>query len=69
RNNYRGAMSMFRNGWAKVAPHAPRYCNVELKEFLERVEECRKLLDHLGAGRCHDFDWSLVPPLQVTARA
>ena len=68
RNNYRGATSMFRNAWAKVAPHAPRYCQVELKRFLERIEECRKLLDLLGPARCQDFDWSLVPPLQVTSR-
>lgn len=65
RNNYRGAMSMFRNGWAKVAPHAPRYCGVELQEFLKRIAECREHVERLGPGRSLDFDWSLVPPLEV----
>jgi hypothetical protein len=65
RNNYRGAMSMFRNGWAKVSPHAPRYCGVELTQFLERIEKCRSLVEGLGPGHSHRFDWSLVPPLKV----
>ena len=66
RNNYRGAMSMIRNGWAKVSPHAPRYCGVELKQFLERIEKCRSLIEGLGPGHSHRFDWSLVPMLKVT---
>jgi len=65
RNNYRGALSMFRNGWAKVAPHTPRYCGVELQEFLKRIARCRERVERLGAGHCPDFDWSLVPPLEV----
>ena len=65
RNNYRGTMSMFRNGLVKVAPHAPRYSGVELKKFLERIEKCRQLVGRLGPGRCHEFDWNLVPPLKV----
>ena len=65
RNNYRGAMSMFRNGWAKVSPHAPRYCGVELTQFLERIEKCRSLVEGLGPGHSHRFDWSLVPLLKV----
>lgn len=65
RNNYRGAMSMFRNGWVKVAPHAPRYCGVELEKFLDRIEKCRGLVEGLGPGRCHRFDWSLVPQLEI----
>ena len=65
RNNHRGAMSMFRNGWAKVSPHAPRYCGVELRQFLERIEKCRSLVEGLGAGHSHRFDWSLVPLLKV----
>lgn len=63
RNNYRGAMSMFRNGWSKVAPHAPRYCGVELERFLARVARCRALVERLGPGRCAAFTWSLVPRL------
>jgi hypothetical protein len=65
RNNYRGAMSMFRNGLAKVAPHAPRYCGVELQEFPKRIARCREHVERLGPDRARDFDWSLVPPLQV----
>ncbi|MEE8282086.1 MAG: DUF309 domain-containing protein [candidate division NC10 bacterium] len=65
RNNYRGAMSMFRNGWDKVAPHAPRYCGVEIRKFLGRVEKCRGHLEELGPGRCHHFDWSRVPQMEV----
>jgi predicted metal-dependent hydrolase len=42
RNNYRGTMSMFRNGLAKVEPHVPGYCGVELTKFLERIEKCRQ---------------------------
>lgn len=66
RHNYRGAMSMFRNGCVKVAPHAPEYCGVELTQFLERIEKCRGLLEGLGPGRFHGFDWSLVPVLEVS---
>ena len=65
RNNYHGAMSMFRNGWIKVEPHAPRYCGVELKKFLERIEKCRQLVARLGPGRCHKFDWAFIPRLEV----
>ncbi|MFQ5880968.1 MAG: DUF309 domain-containing protein [Candidatus Methylomirabilales bacterium] len=65
RHNYRGAMSMFQNGWTKVAPHAPRYSGVELKDFLETIEKCREVLKGLGPVHCCNFDWSLVPPLQV----
>jgi len=61
-----GAMSMFRNGLAKVEPHAPRYCGVDLKKFLEQIEKCRQRVARLGPGRCHHFDWSLIPPLQVS---
>jgi hypothetical protein len=68
RNNYRGAMSMFRNGWAKTASHAPQYCGVELKKFLGRVNECRERLERLGPGCCHQFDWSLLPPLEVAGQ-
>ncbi len=66
RNNHRGAMSMFRNGQVKVAPHAPRYCGVELGKFLERIEKCRGLLEGLGPGLSHYFDWSLLPELDVS---
>ena len=65
RNNYSGAMSMFRYGRAKVEPHSPHYCGVELKRFLDRIEKCREALKRLGPDRCPDFDWRLVPPLQV----
>lgn len=65
KNNYRGAMSMFRNGAVKVAPHVPRYCGVELKTLLEEIEKCRASLERLGPGHCHEFDWSAVPPLRV----
>lgn len=67
RNNYRGCMSMFRNGVAKVEPHAPRFCGVELKKFLERIAKCRQVVAHLGPGHCHHFDWTRIPPLQVAA--
>lgn len=69
RNNYRGAMSMFRNGWVKVAPYAPMYRGVELEKFLDRIAQCRGLVERLGHGHCVDFDWSLVPPLQVADEA
>jgi uncharacterized protein len=65
RNNYRGAMSMFRNGWPKVAPHAPRYCGVDIRQLLDGVARCRELVERLGPGRCSTFDWSAVPLLQV----
>ncbi len=65
RNNYSGAMSMFRYGRAKVEPHAPHYCGVELRKFLDRIERCRETLKRLGPSRCRDFDWRLVPTLQV----
>lgn len=65
RNNYSGAMSMFRYGRAKVEPHSPQYCGVELERFLDRIEKCRETLKRLGPGRCSDFDWRLIPPLQV----
>jgi hypothetical protein len=65
RNNYRGAMSMFRSGWAKVAPHTPSYCGVELQGFLKRIAACRERVERLGPGRLLAFDWSSVPPLQV----
>ncbi|MFQ5847417.1 MAG: DUF309 domain-containing protein [Candidatus Methylomirabilales bacterium] len=65
RNNYRGAMSMFRNGRAKVALHVPRYRGVELTKFLEEIDKCREALEGLGPRRCPDFDWSLLPSFQV----
>ncbi len=66
RNNYRGAMNMFRNGLVKVTPRAPRYCGVELKKFLERIEKCQGLVEGLGPGHSDRFNWSLVPALEVT---
>jgi uncharacterized protein len=66
RNNHRGAMGMFRNGWAKVAPHAPGYAGVELAQFLERIETCRQQIARLGPDRCHEFDWVLIPELEVS---
>lgn len=66
RNNDRGAMSMFRNGLAKVAPHAPRYAGVELAKFLERIEACRQQVARLGPGRWHEFDWALIPEIEVS---
>lgn len=65
RENYGGAMSMFRYGRAKVEPHAPQHCGVELRKFLDRIGRCRESLERLGPSRCRDFDWRLVPPLQV----
>ena len=68
RNNYRGAMSMFRNGLPRVEPHAPRYCGVDLKKFLEQIEKCRQHVARLGPGRCHHFDWAMIPPLKVVGK-
>lgn len=68
RNNYRGTISMFQNGLAKVEPHTPRYCGVELTKFLERVDNCRRAVARLGPGHCHEFDWNLVPPLKVAGK-
>jgi hypothetical protein len=63
-NNLRGALSLLRDGMAKIAPHQPAFLGIELRDFLLNVQACRAELLQLGPEGLESFPPEKIPRLR-----
>lgn len=65
RGNWRGAVSLLTGGIEKVSRFRPRCMGVDTEALASQAQRCLDLLHQLGRERIDEFDWSLVPVIDV----
>ncbi|MGD9047563.1 MAG: DUF309 domain-containing protein [Anaerolineae bacterium] len=62
---YRPVVTLLRRGSKYLEPFAPLCMGVDVAELLSGVTRCLADVERLGAGRLNDFDWSVVPKIEI----
>ena len=62
---YRSVVILLERGMGYVQPFAPRCMGVDVAVLLERAAGCLTEVQRLGPDRLSEFDWSLVPAIDV----
>lgn len=65
RGNWRGAVSLLGGGIEKVSRFRPRCMGVDTETLAAQARRCLDLLQQLGRERIDEFDWSLVPLIDI----
>jgi predicted metal-dependent hydrolase len=65
RGNWRGAVKLLDGGSEKVGRFLPRCMGVETAPLHASALTCLTLLRDLGPERVDEFDWSLIPTIEV----
>jgi predicted metal-dependent hydrolase len=65
RDNWRGAVKLLTGGSEKVGRFLPRCMGVETAPLHASALACLSLLQSLGPERVREFDWSLIPTIDV----
>jgi predicted metal-dependent hydrolase len=63
--NYRGATLLLRDGIDKTSRFTPRCMGVETARLCAQSQTCLDQLITLGRERIAEFDWALVPSIEV----
>lgn len=63
--NWRGAVGLLEGGIDKLNRFQPRCMGVDTAALLAGASQCLALLRDLGRERIAEFDWSLVPRIEV----
>ena len=63
--NYRGATGLLARGTGHLEPFAPRCLGVDVAALLTAARRCEATLLALGPERLGEFDWRLVPTIEV----
>lgn len=66
-DNFRGARLLLENGIAKIERFQPQCMGIDTRRLLEESQRCLDHLLALGADRIGEFDWKLVPTIQVAS--
>ncbi len=64
--NFRGAIALLHDGLAKISPHQPTFLDIELANFVARLETCQQELQRLGPDRFQRFPLKLIPSLVLS---
>jgi len=62
---YRSVVMLLKRGMGYVQPFAPRCMGVDVAALLERAAGCLAEVQRLGPDRLSEFDWSLIPAIDV----
>lgn len=63
--NYRGATILLGNGIDKVSRYQPVCMTVDTRRLCQEAQTCLDHLQELGRERIAEFDWSLVPRIEL----
>jgi uncharacterized protein len=63
--NWRGATGLLTGGIEKVSRYLPRCMGVDTAKLVEQAKICLIRLHELGPEQVDQFDWSLVPRIEV----
>lgn len=66
-HNFRGALSLLRDGLEKITPHQPTFLGVELSDFVTDLEACRERLLRLKPEGLPQPWAELIPQMHFTA--
>jgi predicted metal-dependent hydrolase len=61
--NYRGALTLLKEGREKLLPYRPRFLGMELETLTAKLEACYQELRQLGPERMNDFTWQHIPKM------
>lgn len=62
---YRPVVSLLTSGSSYLAPFAPVCMGVNVSKLLDSTAHCLDHVQQLGPERLNDFDWSLVPRIEM----
>lgn len=65
RGNFRGATSLMAGGLTYLQSFRPACMGVNVQKLIDDTIHCYSLLTELGKERMHEFDWSLVPKIEM----
>ena len=63
---YRPVVTLLERGSAYVCPFAPECLGVDVAGLLAAAERCLAEVKRLGPERLDEFDWSLIPKLEMS---
>lgn len=64
---YRPVVSLLTSGSSYLTPFAPVCMGVNVSNLLDGAAHCLNHVQQLGPERLNDFDWSLVPRIEIAA--
>jgi hypothetical protein len=64
-HNYYGATVLIKEGSDKLRLYLPSESGLDIERFLNDLEPCRLLLEHLDQKTIHKFDLSLIPKMYI----
>jgi predicted metal-dependent hydrolase len=62
---HRPVVTLLKRGMGYLQPFAPRCMGVDVADLLEKAAGCLAEVQRLGPDRLNEFDWSLVPAIDV----
>lgn len=65
---HRPVVTLLRRGSKYLEPFAPLYMGVDIAGLLDGTARCLAEVEKLGPERLNDFDWSLVPKIEIRAQ-
>jgi predicted metal-dependent hydrolase len=66
---YRPVVSLLTSGSRYLTPFAPDCLGVNVSKLLDDAAHCLNHVQQLGPDRLNDFDWSLVPKVEMVAHS
>ncbi len=66
---YRPVVSLLTTGSNYLTPFAPVCMGVNVSKLLDGAADCLDHAQQLGPERLNDFDWSLVPRIEMVAQS
>jgi predicted metal-dependent hydrolase len=64
-DHYQPAITLLERGSNYLRPFAPLHMQVDVADLLAGAARCLAEVRRLGADRLGDFDWSLVPTIEI----
>lgn len=65
---HRSAVFLLKRGSGYLEPFAPVCMDVDVADLLAGAARCLAELERLGPDRLSEFDWSLVPKLEMESK-
>lgn len=62
---YRSVVSLLQGGSDYLRPFAPTCMGIEITGLLDSAARCLAQVQQLGPDRLSDFDWSLIPRIEI----
>jgi predicted metal-dependent hydrolase len=62
---HRPAVTLLKRGSKYLEPFAPLCMGVDIAGLLHGTARCLAEVERLGPGRLNDFDWTLVPKIEL----